>query len=90
MVRSVMSDDNLGEESPEDDNAQNGEPAAGTENEEPVADGEADDGPEAAKLKKARLDAVLRKYRATLRNEAEAGNEGFSLDYYKEQKPPHW
>ena len=69
-----MSDDDLGADSPEEDN------------EEPTADGD----PESAKLKKARLEAVLQKYRATLRNEAEAGTEGFSLDYYKEQKPPHW
>lgn len=40
--------------------------------------------------KKARLDAALRKYRATLRNEAETDNGGFSADYYRAQKPPHW
>lgn len=40
--------------------------------------------------KKARLEAVLRKYRATLRNEAETGSGGFSADYYRSQKPPHW
>lgn len=95
MVPSAMSDDNLGSEPPEDENTQHDEPAAGAEDEESAVDAEdeepaADDESETAKLKKARLEAVLRKYRATLRNEAEAGNEGFSLDYYQEQKPPHW
>lgn len=45
---------------------------------------------ETEQQKKARLDAALRKYRATLRNEAETGNGGFSADYYRSQKPPHW
>lgn len=87
-----MSDDNLGSETPEEENAQNEATAADADSDEPTAESasEAASEPETAKLKKARLEAVLRKYRATLRNEAEAGNDGFSLDYYKEQKPPHW
>lgn len=55
-----------------------------------AAEHAADDERETAEQKKARLDAALRSYRATLRNEAETGNEGFSADYYKSQKPPHW
>lgn len=45
---------------------------------------------ETAEQKEARLEAVLRKYRATLRNEAETEAGGFSADYYRSQKPPHW
>ena len=41
-------------------------------------------------VRKERLERALRKYRATLRNEAESGNEGFSAEHYRSQKPPHW
>lgn len=76
-----MSDENLGEQSSED-----------THEQQPDHTGEAaaEDEHEAQQQKQARLDAALRRYRATLRNEAETGNEGFSADYYKTQKPPHW
>jgi hypothetical protein len=40
--------------------------------------------------RRARLEAAKRRYRATLRNEAESGGGGFSEDYYRSQKPPHW
>lgn len=79
-----MSDEDPKSHSPEDDGAQNAEPADHT------ADHAADDEQETVQQKKARLEAVLRRYRATLRNEAETGNEGFSADYYRSQKPPHW
>lgn len=52
----------------------------------------ADAGPDAAAdaERRARLEAAKRRYRATLRNEAESGGGGFSEDYYRSQKPPHW
>jgi hypothetical protein len=56
----------------------------------------ADSGPtddstdEAEAKRKARLEAAKRRYRATLRNEADSGGGGFSEDYYRSQKPPHW
>ena len=40
--------------------------------------------------RRARLEAAKRSYRATLRNEADTGRGGFSEDYYRSQKPPHW
>ena len=40
--------------------------------------------------RKARIEAAKRRYRATLRNEADSGGGGFSKDYYRSQKPPHW
>ena len=70
-----MSDPSLGSQSSEDDHQED--------------DHEADQH-ETDQQKKARLDAALRKYRATLRNEAETDNGGFSADYYRSQKPPHW
>lgn len=79
-----MSDEDLGPESSESKPAQN----AGSADDD--AEHAADDEHETAQEKKARLEAALRKYRATLRNEAETGNEGFSADYYTSQKPPHW
>lgn len=45
---------------------------------------------EAAAERRARLEAAKRSYRATLRNEADTGGGGFSEDYYRSQKPPHW
>lgn len=84
MTPHDMSDENPGPHSPGDEGAQNAEPADHT------ADHAADDEQETVQQKKARLEAALRRYRATLRNEAEPGNEGFSADYYRSQKPPHW
>ncbi|MGC2939381.1 MULTISPECIES: hypothetical protein [unclassified Brevibacterium] len=43
-----------------------------------------------AAQRRARLEAAKRRYRATLRNEADSGGGGFSEDYYRSQKPPHW
>lgn len=40
--------------------------------------------------KKERLERALRRYRATLRNEAESDASGFSAEHYRSQKPPHW
>lgn len=40
--------------------------------------------------KRARIEAAVKKYRATLRNEAETQTQGFSADHYRAQKPPHW
>ncbi|AMT94826.1 hypothetical protein A2T55_14600 [Brevibacterium linens] len=40
--------------------------------------------------RRARIEAAKRRYRATLRNEADSGGGGFSEDYYRSQKPPHW
>lgn len=53
-----------------------------------AADAEAE--PDDATRRRARLDAAKRRYRATLRNEADSGGGGFSEDYYRSQKPPHW
>lgn len=39
---------------------------------------------------KVRIEAAKRRYRATLRNEADTGGGGFSEDFYRSQKPPHW
>ena len=61
---------------------------AGAEDGADGVDGAAES--EDAATKTARLDALMRRYRATLRNEAEPGHEGFSADHYRSQKPPHW
>ncbi|MGO2863111.1 MAG: hypothetical protein ACTIC1_18275 [Brevibacterium sp.] len=53
------------------------EPASGEDSEETAS-------------RQARLEAAKRRYRATLRNEAESAGGGFSEDYYRSQKPPHW
>lgn len=81
MTRSGMSDENLDEQPSEDAHEQ-----------DPDHPGEAaaEDECKGQQQTQARLDAALRRYRATLRNEAETGNEGFSAEYYKSQKPPHW
>lgn len=83
-----MSDENPEPEPSECKHAPKAEPAEPAA--EPATEPAADDEHEMAQQKKARLEAALRKYRATLRNEAETGNDGFSADYYKSQKPPHW
>lgn len=84
MTRRGMSDDDLGPQPPEDDHAHNGSPA------DHAAEDTSDAEQETAQQKKERLEAALRKYRATLRNEAETDTGGFSADYYRSQKPPHW
>ncbi|GAA1560450.1 hypothetical protein SAMN04489751_2660 [Brevibacterium sandarakinum] len=84
MTPDEMSDENPESHSPEDEGAQNAEPA------DHPAEHAADDEQETVQQKKERLEAALRRYRATLRNEAETGNDGFSADYYRSQKPPHW
>lgn len=48
------------------------------------------EGSEDSVSRQARLEAAKRRYRATLRNEAETEGGGFSEDYYRSQKPPHW
>ena len=48
------------------------------------------DDAEADESRKARIAAAKRRYRATLRNQADTGGGGFSEDYYRSQKPPHW
>ncbi|RBP65502.1 hypothetical protein DFO66_10485 [Brevibacterium sanguinis] len=57
---------------------------------EPGSDGGGDRDVEDPAEKKARLERILREYRATLRNEADPAHEGFSADDYRTQKPPHW
>lgn len=76
-----MSDENLDEQPSEDTHEQD---------QDHPGEAAAEDEREGQQQRQARLDAALRRYRATLRNEAETGNEGFSADYYKSQKPPHW
>ncbi|MGO0603902.1 MAG: hypothetical protein ACTIIH_05100 [Brevibacterium sp.] len=49
-----------------------------------------DDDAEADGSRKARIEAAKRRYRATLRNEADTSGGGFSEDFYRSQKPPHW
>ena len=81
-----MSDESTGPGSSEYKGAPSAEPAEHVaEPAEPAADDECE-----TAQKKARLEEALRKYRATLRNEAETGNAGFSADDYKSQRPPHW
>ena len=84
MACSEMSDETLGAQSPEGEHAHAAEPA------DHCAERAPEEEPETSQQKKARLEAALRKYRATLRNEGETGNTGFSADYYRAQKPPHW
>lgn len=99
----AMSDSGLGPPSPENEQSHQAESAEPDvpdipETEQAPEQAAADDAAgrahaqedETDEQKKARLDAALRKYRATLRNEAETGNGGFSADYYRSQKPPHW
>ncbi|MDN6133884.1 MAG: hypothetical protein L0J03_07225 [Brevibacterium sp.] len=84
MTRNEMSEEDARRESSECKDTSKAEPA------EQAAARAADDEQETAQQRKARLEAALRKYRATLRNEAETADEGFSAGYYKSQKPPHW
>lgn len=55
-----------------------------------TSSGDDDAEAEADGSRKARIAAAKRRYRATLRNEADTGGGGFSEDYYRSQKPPHW
>ncbi|SDS17244.1 hypothetical protein SAMN04489752_1137 [Brevibacterium siliguriense] len=57
---------------------------------DPAGTPQVDDDSEADESRKARIEAAKRRYRATLRNEADTGGGGFSEDYYRSQKPPHW
>ncbi|KAB1942592.1 hypothetical protein [Brevibacterium linens] len=57
---------------------------------DPASTSSGDDDAEADEFRKARIAAAKRRYRATLRNEADTGGGGFSEDYYRSQKPPHW
>ena len=57
---------------------------------EPAEPSHEDGDTEAGESRRARIDAAKRRYRATLRNEADSGGGGFSEDYYRSQKPPHW
>lgn len=84
MACNEMSDETLGAQSPEDEHAHAAEPADHCTERAPEEE------QETSQQKKARLEAAVRKYRATLRNGAETGNPGFSADYYRAQKPPHW
>lgn len=79
-----MTDESLGSQPSEDEHAHHTEPADHSAEHAPAEEHETD------QQKKARLEAAVQKYRATLRNEAETGNGGFSADYYRSQKPPHW
>jgi hypothetical protein len=69
------------------------EPKAASHGSEPARDGSLpaphEDTADEAK-RKARIEAAKRRYRATLRNEADSGGGGFSKEYYRSQKPPHW
>lgn len=83
-TRAEMSNEGVGAQSPDDENPHHAEAADHCDPHAP------DEEHETEQQKKARLEAAVRKYRATLRNEAESGNEGFSADYYRSHKPPHW
>lgn len=84
MTCAEMTDESLGSQPPEGEHAHDSEPA------DHSAEHAADEEHETEHQKRARLEAAVRKYRATLRNEAETDNGGFSADYYRSQKPPHW
>lgn len=57
---------------------------------EPVQPSHGDGEAETDESRRSRIEAAKRRYRATLRNEADSGGGGFSEDYYRSQKPPHW
>lgn len=57
---------------------------------EPVQPSHCDGDAETDESRRARIEAAKRRYRATLRNEADSGGGGFTEDYYRSQKPPHW
>ncbi|MGO2035044.1 MAG: hypothetical protein ACTH2U_01105 [Brevibacterium sp.] len=82
-----MSDGSAAEGSPEREPAEE-EPVEKAPDEKAEPASEADS--EESVNRQARLEAAKRRYRATLRNEAETGGGGFSEDYYRSQKPPHW
>lgn len=84
MICAEMTDEDLGSQPPEGEHAQDSDPTDDSAEHAP------DEEYETEPQKRARLEAAVRKYRATLRNEAEADNGGFSADYYRSQKPPHW
>ena len=84
MTCAEMTDEGLGAQPLE------GEPAQDSDRADHSAEHASDEEHETEPQKRARLEAAVRKYRATLRNEAEADNGGFSADYYRSQKPPHW
>lgn len=84
MICAEMTDESLGSQPPEGEHAQDSDPA------DHCAELASDEVHETEHQKRVRLEAAVRKYRATLRNEAEADNGGFSADYYRSQKPPHW
>ncbi|GAA1514324.1 hypothetical protein [Brevibacterium permense] len=57
---------------------------------EPTKPSYGDGDTESDESRTARIEAAKRRYRATLRNEADSGGGGFSDEYYRSQKPPHW
>ncbi|WP_166822115.1 hypothetical protein [Brevibacterium limosum] len=57
---------------------------------DPEGAGHIENDAESDESRQARIEAAKRRYRATLRNEADTGGGGFSEDYYRSQKPPHW
>ena len=65
-------------------------PSTGEPGTDPDGPAQGADESESEEARKARIEAAKRRYRATLRNEAETGGCGFSEDYYHSQKPPHW
>ena len=73
---------------PDDGRSGGGKPRTGEPGTGPNESAQGDDDSEESR--KARIEAAKRRYRATLRNEAETGGGGFSEDYYRSQKPPHW
>ncbi|AZU01705.1 hypothetical protein [Brevibacterium linens] len=75
-------DSDRGPTGPSDDGASTDSDSTSSEDDD--AEAEADGS------RKARIAAAKRRYRATLRNEADTGGGGFSEDYYRSQKPPHW
>ena len=85
--------DEAGAPAESDTNGQTTEAAEADTNGQTTEDAEATEPAEtdaAAAERRARLEAAKRSYRATLRNEADTGGGGFSEDYYRSQKPPHW
>ena len=67
-----------------------GVPSTDSEGAPPEGTPHGDDDSESDAARKARIEAAKRRYRATLRNEADTGGGGFSEDFYRSQKPPHW
>lgn len=77
-------------DAPEESAAEEAAPEASSAESTESSEGVPKAGSAEERAKKERLERALRRYRATLRNEAESDASGFSAEHYRSQKPPHW